>query len=642
MLPGNNAIEAVKATKDGDGLRIREDLPRFVRDGWESLSRADKDLLKWVGVFFRNPTPGYFMMRIRMPNGFAASEQLRSIAELSKRLGNSILDITTRQQVELRGFTIQSVPEIWEKLRGVNLHSIQTGMDNVRNINGCALAGLTPNELLDASPVLFELDRIIVGENGNPEFTNLPRKFNITVTGCLENCTHNESQDIALAPATKGDRIGFNVLVGGKMGSGGFTVAGSLGVFVELREAARVAAEIVRMFRDHGPRDARAKVRLSFLLEQWGFTRFRAQLEYRLKRDLEPAGDDARRPHHSDHLGVTCQKQQGVVAVGLYVPTGRIDPNQMAELAYLADTYGNGQIRFTTGQNAIVPNVPVERLQAMLQEPLLRELSPRPASFTRGLVACTGTDYCNLAQIETKSRATELAQELEKRLGRDAGRLTMHWSGCPAGCGNHQAADIGFRGLKLNVDGELIDAVAIYAGGRTGPNATPGEEIIEAVPCDEKLVDVVAGILEERFGITPKTDRATTPDVPLSAVAAALPTKPNGRAGKSRGAAAAVAELARVRACTLSELSEGKGRVLQVDGKSLALFFLEGQVVATDAHCPHAGGPLHEGAIEAGCVMCPWHGFGFDLATGRCDSDPNLALKTYTTTVERNDVWVEF
>src|SRR5262245_42641353 len=175
-----NAVEGYKESKGGDGLRIREDLPRLVREGWETLTKADKELLKWVGIFFRNPTPGKFMMRIRMPNGFTSSEQLRTIAGLSRRLGNCLLDITTRQQIELRGFTLESVPEIWERLHGVNLHSLQTGLDNVRNINGCALAGMTADELLDGSAVVRELDRVIVGAGGNPEFTNLPRKFNIT------------------------------------------------------------------------------------------------------------------------------------------------------------------------------------------------------------------------------------------------------------------------------------------------------------------------------------------------------------------------------------------------------------------------------------------------------------------------------
>jgi len=150
-----NSVETLKASRWWNPLRIREDLAELIASGHENLSPGDKDLLKWVGVFFRKPTPGKFMMRIRMPNGFATSEQFRTIADLSQRLGNSVLDITTRQQIELRGFTLDTVPAIWEKLRGVNLHSIQTGMDNVRNINGCPLAGLSPGELFDASPVLL-------------------------------------------------------------------------------------------------------------------------------------------------------------------------------------------------------------------------------------------------------------------------------------------------------------------------------------------------------------------------------------------------------------------------------------------------------------------------------------------------------
>ncbi len=495
MRPGNNTIETYKASKGGDGLRIREDLAGLIERGHQAMTAAEKDLLKWVGVFFRKPTPGKFMMRIRMPNGFTHSEQLRTIAELSRRLGNSVVDITTRQQIELRGFTIDSVPQIWEKLRGVNLHSLETGMDNVRNINGCPLAGLTPNELLDASSVLFELDRTIVGRDGNPEFTNLPRKFNVTVTGCLDNCTHNESQDIALVPARKGKRIGFNVLVGGKMGSGGFTIASPLDAFVEPSEAVAAVAELTRIFRDNGPREARAKCRLAFLIEEWGVPRLREELVSRLGRKLETAGADARRSHHADHLGVHPQKQPGLMSVGLSIVTGRVNPQQLDELARLADTYGNGQIRLTTGQNAIVVDVPTQDIEALLKEPLLEQLSPTPSPFFRGMVACTGTDFCNLALIETKSRAAELSAALEQRLGTKINPLTIHWSGCPAGCGNHQAADIGLRGLRANIGGQVVDAVAIYVGGRSGPDATVGEQILETVACDEALPDLVATII---------------------------------------------------------------------------------------------------------------------------------------------------
>ena len=496
IAPGINAVEGYKASMNGDGLRIRELLPEIIERGAEALTPAEKELLKWIGVFFRKPTPGKFMMRIRMPNGFARSEQLRTIAELSRRLGNSVLDITTRQQIELRGFTLDSVPEIFEKLRGVDLRTLQTGIDNVRNINGCAMAGLTPHECFDASPVVHELDRIIVGNEGNPEFTNLPRKFNIVVTGCTDNCTHSESQDIALVPAKKAGRLGFNVLVGGKMGSGGFTVASPLNVFVEIFQAAAVVVELIKIYREHGPREARSKCRFAFLIEEWGVRRLRAELVARLGHELAFQGRDMRGSKHSDHLGVNTQKQSGLVAVGLCIPTGRVNPDQLDELARLSDTYGNGEIRFTTGQNAIIPNVAAARVAKLLEEPLLAQLSPRPSPFVRGLVACVGTDYCNLALIETKSRAIALSEALHKKMGAGLNPLTIHWSGCPAGCGNHQAADVGLRGFKTRIDGKIVDAVAIYTGGRTGPHAIAGQEILETVPCDESLPDVVANVIQ--------------------------------------------------------------------------------------------------------------------------------------------------
>ncbi|MBV9885521.1 MAG: ferredoxin--nitrite reductase, partial [Acidobacteria bacterium] len=404
------------------------------------------------------------------------------------------------------------------------LRSLQTGIDNIRNINGCALAGLTPNELFDASHVVQELDRIFVGPEGNPEYTNLPRKFNITVTGCLDNCTHNESQDLALVPARKGGRFGFNVLVGGKMGSGGFTVASSLNVFVEPFEAVAVVSELVKIYRDHGPREARSKCRFAFLIEEWGLRRLRSELVARLGHELEFRGKDMRGSGHSDHLGVVAQRQTGLVAVGLCVPTGRVNPNQLEELARLANEYGNGEIRFSIGQNAIIPNVRNDRVDDLLEEPLLKHFSPRPSPFLRGLVACVGTDYCNMALIETKSRAVALSQALKERLGSHGSSLNIHWSGCPAGCGNHQAADIGLRGFKTKIDGKIVDAVAIYVGGRTGPNAVAGREIFETVPCDERLPDIVAGLIQtHRFPSEPVDHWMPSNDLP--AVASWVPIR---------------------------------------------------------------------------------------------------------------------
>jgi ferredoxin-nitrite reductase len=518
LRTGTNAVEGHKASKNGNALAIREDLPAIIAHGHERMTAAEKDLLKWLGVFFRKPTPGRFMMRIRMPNGFTNVRQVRAIADVSRRMGNCVVDITTRQQIQVRGFTLSSVPRIWEQLRGVDLHSLQTGMDNVRNICGCPLAGLALNELFDASPVVWALDRMIVGTDGNPEFANLPRKFNMVVTGCLENCSPAESQDLALVPALRTDRAGFNVLVGGKMGSGGFTVASKLDVFVTPEDAVVVAAEVVKIFRDHGPRDARSKCRLAFLIEGWGVARLRQELCERLGRSLEPAGRDVRPDfHHSDHIGVMQQNRPGVMAVGMRIPVGRMDPAQMDELARLAEAYGNGEIRLTMAQNVIIPNVPDERIDSLLDESLLQEFTARPSPFRRNVVACTGTDFCNLAQIDTKRHAEELSGALEQQLGTTGEPLSFHWSGCPAACGNHQAADVGRRGLKTKINGELVEAVAIYVNGRTGPAAVAGEQILEVVPCDQKLVHIVTQVIR---GLDRYTCAGTGAGLPLDSPSA--------------------------------------------------------------------------------------------------------------------------
>ena len=158
-----------------------------------------------------------------------------------------------------------------------------------------------------------------------------------------------------------------------------------------------------------------------------------------------------------------------------------------------------------------MPNVSAARVSALAREPLLQQFSPAPPPLIRGLVTCIGTDFCNLALIDTKGPALALAKTLEQRLGSFPERLTMHWSGCPAGCGNHQAADIGFRGLQKTIDGKSVDAVAIYVGGRTGPDAAEGRQIIDAVPCEE-LPDVVARLVLARQAAAAESGTKTDDD----------------------------------------------------------------------------------------------------------------------------------
>ena len=122
----------------------------------------------------------------------------------------------------------------------------------------------------------------------------------------------------------------------------------------------------------------------------------------------------------------------------------------------------------------------------MTEEPLLKELPFDPSPIMRGLVACTGIDYCGQALIETKGYALEIARELERRTaGRKVQPLTIHWSGCPAGCGLHSVATIGLQGCRSRIDGQVVDAAHVSVKGKTGPNPEIGTDLMYDVPCDQ-------------------------------------------------------------------------------------------------------------------------------------------------------------
>ncbi len=488
-----NKIEVIKHERDG--LDVKSLIAEYARTGWESITEGDVQRLKWYGLFLRNPTPGLFMIRVRIPGGKTTSYQLRTLADIAASHGNGILDLTTRQQVQLRHIRIEQVPDIFAKMEEVGLTSLQTGMDNIRNVMVCPVAGLSPDEVCDGTAIARAIDDEILN---NREYSNLPRKFNIAITGCPDNCLHTETQDLALVPAYHDigfDKcLGYNVLVGGKLGSGGYRIASPLDMFVNPAEAFDVCRAVIQIFRDHGPRENRAQARLAFLVDEWGVERFRDEVEKLVGKTLPPAGTDARKPQEKDHVGIFRQKQRGMNYAGLKVLVGRVTARDLKAMSALAERYGTGEMRVSPAQAVIIPNVPDRKVGDLTQEPLVQQFSYNPSPLYKGLVSCVGSDYCNLAVIETKGRAVETAKLLENKLPPSIKPITMHWSGCPAGCGNHLVADIGFLGKKCKVDGKVLDAVDIFVGGRSGSDPKLAVKIMEDVPC-EKLPAVLEGLV---------------------------------------------------------------------------------------------------------------------------------------------------
>ena len=182
--------------------------------------------------------------------------------------------------------------------------------------------------------------------------------------------------------------------------------------------------------------------------------------------ELSRAGHDERNTRDNDHMGIYRQRETGLNYVGLKIPVGRIQADDLYEITHLATRYGTGQLQLTANQAVIIPHVSDRMLGDLTEEPLLKRFVYNPTPIQKGLVSCVGNDYCNLAVIETKSRAVETAKQVEEMIGPDMKPITMHWSGCPAACGNHLVADVGLLGKKIRVKGKVVEAVDVFMGGK--------------------------------------------------------------------------------------------------------------------------------------------------------------------------------
>jgi len=458
---------------------------------------GEVERLKWAGIYPQKQGGDAFMMRVKIPGGFLTAPQIREIGVAadafgegpdgteSRVFGSRYADLTTRQTVQIHWLRIEDIPRIWRRFAAVGLTTVQACGDSARNVLSCPVSGVDAHEAFDALPVARAVSEFFTG---NREYANLPRKFKMSVTGCVEDCAQAEINDIGLWPARAEDgTLGFNLLAGGGL-SDGERMASDIDVFVRTDQAVEVTRAIAQLFGELGNRENRGQARMRYLVQELGPEGFRAELAVRARFDLVPAGESLTRRYRGDHVGVHPQKEDGLVYVGCSVPVGRMVGLELVEAARLAETYGDGTVRIGTDQNITFTGVPEDRLDDLLSEDLVKKYSPYPGPFTRGVVACTGSEFCRYAIVETKERAVKWARFLDEQLAgepvgaapvpgvrsgprEDAGVIRMHFSGCSASCAQPQIADIGFRGEVAHVGNHLAEAVDIGLGGSLGAYA---------------------------------------------------------------------------------------------------------------------------------------------------------------------------
>lgn len=459
-----NASEKKKLEKDG--LRIFDDIPIYAQNGFASIPQEQWDHFKWAGLYLQRPKEaGYFMMRVNIPSGILTADQFEALGAIGKDYGRDVVDITTRQAIQFHWLTIENIPDILNRLENAGLSSAGACGDITRTIVGNPITGLDRNELFDTSQIVKEVYDFF---QRNEDFSNLPRKYKMSISANIHNAANAEINCLSFTPARKeidGEWVnGFHIKVGGGLSARPY-LAEVLDVFIRPEEVKDTAIAITTIFRDYGYREKRVRSRLKFLIADWGVEKFKEVLE-EYTGPLLPQGEDAVTKWNAGYFyGVQPQKQEGLSYVGFNVPVGRLHSDEVFELARVAKKYGNGEIRTCNSQNLIIANIPNEQAEALLQEPIFERITANPNSFIGHAVSCTGIEYCNLALVETKARMTRIAHYLDEKIQLDV-PIRIHIVGCPNSCGQRQIADIGLQGVLMKTkDKKLVEAFEIYVGG---------------------------------------------------------------------------------------------------------------------------------------------------------------------------------
>ena len=510
-------VERLKrASNPWEGL---EEIRRFSREGFGSIPP------EWLGTYFRwwgvytqgdglGVTGGSggegkaierFMVRIRIANGLLNSEQLRTIADLTEHYARGTADITVRQNIQLHYVTIGDLPNVLESLAQVGLNTLGSCGDVTRNLTGCPVAGVDAGEIVDASPLVLAASRMLAG---NAEFYNLPRKFKISITGCRVWCPHPEINDVGLTAISRKvggkTEVGFSLRVAGGLSTEPY-LGERLNAFVQWDQVLPVLKGIAELFRDSQVlREHRERARLKFLFLRHGWTaeQFLSELRDRIGFKLDPAEQEQPPSDvYRDHVGIHPQKQAGYSYVGASVLRGRISADQMRAVADLAERFASGDLRTTNMQNLLLVNVPTINADALANELDEIGLTVGGSPFHRGIVACSGTEFCKLAITETKSFSRWLAEELDQRLPGFDQHLKLHVTGCPNSCGQHWIADIGIEGKKIKVQDHLVDAYYFCLGGAVGLHqgiARPVGYRCAATEVPDAIERLLGQYLEER------------------------------------------------------------------------------------------------------------------------------------------------
>ncbi len=501
--------------------QFREQVQRRL-DG--SLTEAEfKPLRLMNGLYLQLHA---YMLRVAIPYGVLSADQMRALADIADRYDRGYGHFTTRQNIQFNWPKLVDTPDLLDALADVQMHAIQTSGNCIRNVTSDPLAGVAADEVEDPRPTAELLRQ---WSSLHPEFSYLPRKFKIAVSGSPNDRTAVFFHDVGLRIVrSHSGEVGYQVIVGG--GQGRTPVIGAvLREFLPKGELLGYLEALMRVYNLHGRRDNKYKARIKILVRALGVETFRSEVDaayasaprpsFELEREelariaayfeapRLPAPENVERlrcvvrakdPRFLRWLGRNCSphKVDGYSAVTVTLKRvggepGDASSSAMRTLAALADEFSQSELRVTHEQNIVLPHVASRRLYAVWQKLENAGLGDGNRGLITDIIACPGQDYCALAT----ARAIPVAQGIAASFAapedqEDIGPLSVKISGCINACGHHHVGHIGILGLEkagqefyqITLGGDATETPAI--GERAGPGFS-SSEIVGAV---ERLV----------------------------------------------------------------------------------------------------------------------------------------------------------
>ncbi len=479
------------------------------------------------GLYIQRHAP---MLRVSVPYGLMASKQVRMLARIAREYDKGFGHFSTRQNIQYNWPKLETVPDILELLASVQMHAIQTSGNCIRNVTADHFAGVAPDELDDPRPWC---EIIRQWATLHPEFSYLPRKFKIAVTGSPQDRAASKVHDVGLNLVRNGaGEIGFEVLVGG--GLGRMPIIGHvIREYLAPRDLLAYLDAILRVYNMGGRRDNIHKARIKVLVKAVGPAKFREMVdaEFEKSRDIAPVLTDAEIARVKSHFvppkyellqdedvvtgagnefrnwyqrNTRKHKIGGYRAVVVSLkspqrPPGDITDVEMEKVADLADQYSFGLVRSTHDQNLILADVRQQDLKAVWQALQAIDLACPNIGTLTDMIACPGLDLCSLANAGT----LDVARQINERFDNldylyDIGDLELKMSGCMNACGHHHVGHIGILGVDKSGEEWYQITLGGSAGGQDAALGTVIGPSVAKNDVPETLDRLICVYLEQR------------------------------------------------------------------------------------------------------------------------------------------------